>query len=152
MKIETVTSSEDFSSVVKLFKNYEKWAQACPCFDGFEKELDEIDERYSLPCGRLWLVKSFDGEAVGVVGIQFKEDACCELKRLWIEPKGRGHNIGQALIKTVLDFAKEQKVHTIRLETVRGQMDHAITLYENLGFQQIKFDEDSNVLKMSYTF
>ncbi|WP_085907199.1 GNAT family N-acetyltransferase [Kiloniella majae] len=152
MNIETVTSPEDFSSAVKLFKNYEGWAQACPCFEGFEKELDEIDQRYSLPNGRLWLVKSSEGEAVGVVGVQFKGDACCELKRLWIEPQGRGHNTGQALIKTVLDFAKGQKARSILLETVRGQMDHAITLYENLGFHQTEFDEDSHVLKMAYTF
>ncbi|KLN62097.1 hypothetical protein WH96_00705 [Kiloniella spongiae] len=151
MNIETATSSEDFSSAVKLFKNYEKWAQACPCFEGFERELDEIENRYVLPYGRLWLVKSSDGEAVGVVGVQFKEDECCELKRLWIEPLGRGHNTGQALITTVLHFAKDQKARTILLETVRGQMDHAIKLYENLGFRETDFNEDSNVLKMAYT-
>ncbi|WP_120498708.1 GNAT family N-acetyltransferase [Kiloniella sp. EL199] len=152
MNIEIVTSPEDFSSAVTLFKSYEKWAQACPCFEGFEKELDEIDKRYSLPYGRLWLVKSSDGKAIGVVGVQFKEGACCELKRLWIEPQGRGHHTGQALIMTVLDFAKEQKAHSILLETVRGQMDHAIALYENLGFRQTEYDENSNILKMAYTF
>ncbi|KKJ76302.1 hypothetical protein WH95_13880 [Kiloniella litopenaei] len=152
MKIETVTSSEDFSLAVKLFKNYEKWAQACPCFEGFEKELDEIDKRYALPYGRLWLVKSRDGDAVGVVGIQLKEDACYELKRLWIEPEGRGYNTGQALIRMALDFAKEQGAHSVFLETVRGRMDHAIALYEKQGFRQVDLDDGSNVLKMSYRF
>ncbi len=152
MNIEIVTSPEDFSSVVRLFKNYEKWAQACPCFEGFEKELDEIDKRYSLPNGRLWIVKSIEGEAVGVVGVKFKEAACYELKRLWIEPSGRGHNTGQALINRVLDFAAEQKARSILLDPVQGQMDHAIKLYKNSGFLQTEFDEITNVVKMSYTF
>ncbi len=127
-------TSEDFNKAVALFKAYEGWASACPCFDGFERELSEVSDRYALSHGRLWLAGEDREEPFGVVGVKFLGKDTLELKRLWVEPQGRGKRVGESLIKKAVEFARSQGSSSLVLETVPGQMDSAIALYKRHGF------------------
>ena len=61
----------------------------------------------------------------------------CEMKRLYVRPQARGHNLGHLLIDRVLAEARSIGYTHMRLDTIRGTMDHAIALYREYGFYEI---------------
>ncbi|MFD2204092.1 GNAT family N-acetyltransferase [Kiloniella antarctica] len=152
MFIKTAVTTDDFNQARSLFKTYESWAEVCPCFEGFERELLELTERYSLPQGQLWL--AFDDRepeiAIAVVGVRIVDNQTCELKRLWVDPKGRGQKVGGALLVNVIEFARNLGVSSLTLETVPGIMDTAIDLYLRFGFSPKKEPANKSTLEMTY--
>ncbi len=150
MLIRAAVTADDFKQARSLFRTYESWAEGCPCFEGFERELDEIADRYSLPQGQLWLAFDDKGVAIAVVGVSVVDSQTCELKRLWVEPKGRGQSIGEALLLEVIEFAGNCGSIFLTLETVPGSMDNAIALYQRIGFMPEKNLTKRNTLEMVY--
>ena len=61
----------------------------------------------------------------------------CEMKRLYVRPQARGHNLGRHLIDRILAEARSIGYTHMRLDTIRGTMDHAIALYREYGFCEI---------------
>jgi ribosomal protein S18 acetylase RimI-like enzyme len=59
------------------------------------------------------------------------------MKRLYVRPGFRGHNIGRALARKLISDACEIGYRSMRLDTVPGKMDHAISLYRELGFKEM---------------
>ena len=76
------------------------------------------------------------GRLVGVAGIELQADAIGELKRFYVEPDYRGRGVADALIAALLDYAAQQNVVTVRLET--GDKQHAaIAFYRRHGFAEV---------------
>jgi GNAT superfamily N-acetyltransferase len=62
------------------------------------------------------------------------EGEICEMKRLFVEPQARGHQVGRKLCKRLMEVASERGYSIMRLDT--GVHHHeAIPLYRSLGFQ-----------------
>lgn len=61
----------------------------------------------------------------------------CEMKRLYVRPQFRQLKIGRALAKSVVNEARGIGYRRMRLDTVAPLMSTAVSLYRQLGFQEI---------------
>ncbi len=153
-------SPEQIGSARELFLEYAHSLGFSLCFQSFDKELAELPGDYAPPQGRL-LLAYFDGELAGCVALHPFGSAepapaaalgtvgqpCAnrsvpatpigEMKRLYLRRKFRGKKIGLALATTLIDEARQAGYQAIRLDTVAGVMDDAITMYHRLGFREI---------------
>ncbi len=90
---------------------------------------------YGPPRGALLLAEIDDAPA-GCVAVRPLDAATCELKRLYVRPTHRGHNLGRLLTYAALETARALGYARIRLDTL-PEMQPAQRLYESLGFRDI---------------
>lgn len=126
----------DWDAARALFRAYEQEIDAACCFEGFERELADLEGRYAPPAGRLLLLEDA-GEPAGCAGFRVLEPGVAEGKRLWLRPSVRGKGLGGALVLALLDEARAAGIRTFRLETLPGKMSSAAALYRRLGFREI---------------
>lgn len=77
-----------------------------------------------------------NGQAVGILGIKDVGQGRCELKRVWVQPKWRGHRVGRALCEAAIAAAKRLGYSTMLLDTLE-RLVPALKLYEALGFVRV---------------
>jgi RimJ/RimL family protein N-acetyltransferase len=66
------------------------------------------------------VVLRFDGAPAGMVGASVRADDTVELISIWVAPFARGHGIGDAAERAVLDWADRRAVAlSVRPETSR---------------------------------
>jgi len=137
VNIVQAQSPEDIDRTRELFEEYVAWLGINLCFQNFEKELAELPGEYVPPTGRLFL--AFDGDQIsGCVALRGLGDGVCEVKRLYVRPEFRGKGLGRELTQAVIDAAREIGYERMRLDTLPGKMDTALTMYRSLGFQEIE--------------
>jgi putative acetyltransferase len=90
---------------------------------------------YAPPSGALLLAEITNTPA-GCVAVRPLDVTTCELKRLYVRPQHRGHNIGRQLAEAALVTARALGYARIRLDTL-PEMQQAQRLYESLGFHDI---------------
>lgn len=139
--IQQASSNEQIAHVRELFLEYAEWLGFSLCFQGFDQELASLPGRYAPPSGRLFLAV-VDGQAAGCIGLREMEPGVCEMKRLYVRPQFRGHQLGRVLIQKLLDEARAIGYTRMQLDTIPGQMDRAIALYREFGFEEITPRED----------
>ncbi|GAA3879182.1 GNAT family N-acetyltransferase [Saccharothrix violaceirubra] len=101
--------------------SYEYWAQA-----------DEERWRKRLAKPSLNAVATLDGEEVGMVtGSPIEERV--ELLSLWVAPEVRGQGVGDALVRTVVEYAGRRPVSLQLAES----NTHARALYLRNGFVEV---------------
>ena len=61
------------------------------------------------------------------------EPGTIELVSMWIRPDARGHGIGQALVETVIGWARGRGISRVHLWVAENN-DQARRLYERCGF------------------
>lgn len=119
-----------------LFQEYADSIGVDLCFQGFDRELDDLPGKYSPPRGGLFIAFT-DGNPMGCVAVRpLGTDGAAELKRLYVRPAARGKNLGLALTKTAIQRAREAEYSVIRLDTLPSMGD-AQQLYRKLGFMEI---------------
>ena len=77
-----------------------------------------------------------EGAPAGCGGIQMFGTEYAEVKRMYVRPQFRGLGLGKLMLNHLAEFAQDQGVGLLRLETGIYQQA-AITLYERAGFKQI---------------
>ena len=85
------------------------------------------------PC----LLARLYGRAVGCVALGRLDDAVGEVKRMYVDPLARGHQIGRLLLQGVEGVAADLGYQLLRLET-GTQQPEAVRLYETAGWSRIK--------------
>jgi putative acetyltransferase len=105
------------------------------CFQNFAQELAMLPKMYGPPSGAL-LLAEIDADPAGCVAVRNIDAATCELKRLYVRPQHRGHNLGRQLAEAALETARSFGYQRIRLDTL-PEMQAAQRLYESLGFHDI---------------
>ncbi len=123
------------------------------CFGSLEKEAARLPLSYNEQGGGS-LVAQVDGQAVGFVAwrtlpASISPDAW-ELKRLWVQPAGRGLGLGRALTQAVLDRARAASRKAVYLDTVPGVMAAAHRIYLELGFSPCEPYNDNPVDGITY--
>jgi ribosomal protein S18 acetylase RimI-like enzyme len=122
-----------------LFREYSASLGEQGCFPDFEDELAALPGGYEA-----LLVARVDGEPVGCVAIRRLDDATCEMKRLYVQPDGRGSGLGRALAEAIVDEARCLGFRTMKLDTLPS-MDTARALYRSLGFRPVERYNDNPI-------
>lgn len=68
-------------------------------------------------------------------------DQTVELISMYVAPFARGQGVGDALIQSVIQWAKERRARRLILDVVDGNR-HAIALYRRHGFADEGFIEE----------
>jgi ribosomal protein S18 acetylase RimI-like enzyme len=135
--ITPARTESEFEAARQLFIEYAESLGFSLCFQNFDCELKELQLKYGPPEGELLLALSGSGEYVGVVGLRRLDTYVCEMKRLYVKPKARGYRIGHQLVAALIATAKTLDYRKMRLDTIRHQMQSAVTLYRKFGFAEI---------------
>ena len=137
-----VTSPEDLTATIKLFEAYAESLGIDLTFQDFATEMASMPGKYASPTGTLLLARNNgSGEAIGCVGLRPLVDplgrhGICEMKRLYVDPEGRGTGAGKALAERVVAEAKSLGYEALRLDTL-PHMESARGLYRRMGFVEI---------------
>jgi putative acetyltransferase len=102
----------------------------------FEQELAGLPGAYAPPDGRLFLAQ-WENKSAGCVALRKLESGICEMKRLYLSPKFRGKGFGKILAEFIINEARKIGYQKMRLDTIQANMQEAIVLYRQLGFNEI---------------
>lgn len=133
-KIEPARTMEDIGAIRTLFRSYAESLDIDLTFQDFQAELSSLPGRYAPPHGELLLARDLDGMAVGCVALRpLGQDGCCEMKRLYVTPAGRGLGLGKRLAIEIIAVAVKLEYPEMKLDTLLSMTD-ALALYAKLGF------------------
>ncbi|ALL69567.1 Histone acetyltransferase HPA2 (plasmid) [Paraburkholderia caribensis MBA4] len=133
--IQPARFPDDIDAVRAIFREYADSLDIDLGFQAFDEELAALPGKYAPPRGALLLAWR-DGRVIGSVAMRPFEFDICEMKRLYVRPEGRGHQIGTMLAQAVVHAAKEAGYRRMRLDTLPS-MQSAQRLYACLGFRPI---------------
>lgn len=142
---------KDKEEILQLFKEYTNSilaegddVAACLKSQNYNEEIREIEEKYGLPEGRLYIA-SIGKNPVGCVALKKIDNEYCEMKRLYVRQGNRGKDIGKKLVERIISDAKDIGYKHIRLDTFPF-MDRAIKMYKNYSFYEIEKYNDNPAL------
>lgn len=107
----------------------------------YDEELEHLEAKYAPPHGRLYLVRC-DGKTAGCIGLRRIDGQNCEMKRLYVRPSFRGKQIGEMLIRQVIEDARAIGYAHMLLDTLPF-LRSALHLYQKYGFYEIPSYNDS---------
>jgi GNAT superfamily N-acetyltransferase len=119
------------------------------CLRAYEAELDErfdagfaVDAALPLPADELrapggcFLVAYRDDEPIGCGGLKLHGAGPAEIKRVWVDPRGRGLGLARRLMAELEDRARSGGATAVQLDTNRT-LTEAIAMYRKLGYVEI---------------
>lgn len=153
--ITPVRNATDLADTITLFHAYAASLGFDLAFQNFSAEMAGMPGKYSPAAGGELLIARdiASGKAIGCVGLRSlallpgaPDDGdtagssdvrkCCEMKRLYVTPEGRGTGVGKALVSRILDVAETLGYAEVRLDTL-PQMVAALNMYRAIGFLEI---------------
>lgn len=135
--IAPARSDADIEAVRRLFAAYGAWLGSALTSQGFAGEIAALPDKYAPPGGELLLARDGQGEPVGCVGLRpLDADGRCEMKRLYVVPRARGHGLGRALVTAIIAEATRIGYREIMLDSL-PILKEATALYQRLGFRPI---------------
>ena len=150
MGLELIPAYGHHEEIVTLFTEYtsmlmeqDEMVRQYLILQNYQKEREHPESKYGMPEGRLYLAY-WEGQLAGCIGLRKLDEARCELKRLYVRPEFRGHHIGEALIRRILDDAREIGYRHVLLDTLPF-LRSAIRLYRSIGFYEIGCYNESPV-------
>lgn len=137
-RIAPARSADDLDAAARLFDAYASSLGIDLSFQDFSAELATLPGKYAPPAGELLLARDAGGEPLGCVGLRpMALDGRCEMKRLYVSPRGRGLGLGRALVEAVVGKAVRIGYREMRLDTLPA-MAGALALYRKAGFVPIE--------------
>ncbi len=104
-----------------------------------QPDLKNIKEYYQNGGGNFWLAVD-NGKVVGTVGLIKRENNCAVLKKFFVNIGYRGQKVGFKLYNELIDFAKNNGVKKIILDTPSvAKQSHRF--YERAGFRKIRTED-----------
>ena len=128
----TIAPADDLSIVRELITEYANSLGVDLSFQDLDHELATLGEFYQLI-----LVARDDDRVAGCVALRRIDDTICEMKRLYVRPAFRGHDLGRKLAERIIEEARQRGYQRMRLDTL-PTMTAAIPLYRSLGFVEIE--------------
>ncbi len=134
-RIHRAEASYDLSVARALVEEYVATLGFDLGFQDVGRELADFPAGYAAPDGCL-LLAELDGRSAGCVAVRRFSSRICEMKRLYVLPKRRGHGVGRALARAAIEHARALGYERMRLDTI-ADMTEADSLYRSLGFEEI---------------
>lgn len=142
--IRDAEGPKDIAAVRRLFGEYAATLPMDLGYQDFDGELAGLPGAYALPGGAL-LVAEHEGEIIGCVALRpLESPGCCEMKRLYVAPAGRGLGLGRELVRELITRARELGYSETRLDTIPS-LTAALALYADEGFVEIPAYYDTPV-------
>lgn len=135
--IYRLQSDTDHLQTTEMFTAYADSLGIDLGFQDFEAELVSFPGKYAPPSGSILLARSTRGEPLGCVAVRPLSAGCCEMKRLYVRPEGRGRGLGKALVSAIVKEAEKIGYSAMKLDTL-STMTGAIRLYRQQGFVDIQ--------------
>ena len=135
-RIAPVRTADDLAQTIRLFRAYADSLGIDLAYQGFEDEMAVMPGRYAPPAGVLLLARNAEHAPVGCVGLRPLGTGCCEMKRLYVAPDGRGLGLGRRLVDAVVAEAERIGYREMRLDTL-PTMARALALYRKTGFRPV---------------
>ena len=132
--IREASTADDYAQARVLFLEYASELGLDLGFQGFARELVQLDDMYGPPGGALFLAWD-EARPVGCVGTRTIAPRLGEMKRLYIRPAGRGQGLGRALAQASIAAARRLGHRRLVLDTL-ASMHGARHLYSSLGFKE----------------
>jgi ribosomal protein S18 acetylase RimI-like enzyme len=136
IRLEHIQSGPAIDDIRALFLEYARGLNFNLCFQNFDSELEQLPGIYGMPDGRLVLCQ-VNGQPAGCIALKPLDPGICEMKRLFVRGEFRGRGLGLKLTSHIISEARLIGYRAMRLDTIKGTMDHAIALYESVGFREI---------------
>ena len=134
-QIAPVRTADDLAATVGLFRAYAASLDVDLSYQNFEAEVAAMPGKYAPPAGELLLARDAEGKPVGCVGLRpIEPPGCCEMKRLYVAPEGRGIGLGKGLVDAIVEVAERIGYREIKLDTLPSMVG-ALSLYRKLGFE-----------------
>jgi GNAT superfamily N-acetyltransferase len=121
----------DVAIARELFLEYGQSLDVDLAFQEFDREIATLPGDYN-PI----LIAHWNSEPSGCVALRALDATLCEMKRLYVRPSFRGHNIGRTLAEWIIAEARSRGFQRMRLDTL-PTMHAAVPLYQSLGFVEI---------------
>lgn len=135
IRITPAVTAIDLAAITALFRAYAASLDIDLAYQDFEAELAGLPGKYAPPTGALLIARDADGRNLGCVALRAMDTpGCCEMKRLYVAPEGRGLGLGRRLVKALIVEAKRLGHREMRLDTLPSMHD-AQALYRKLGFE-----------------
>ena len=144
--ISPVRAPEDLAATMALFEAYAASLGINLSYQNFVEEMAAMPGKYAPPKGELLLARDPNGMPLGCVGLRpLAAYGCCEMKRLYVTPEGRGLGLGKALAEAIVTEARRIGYREMLLDTL-PPLTAAIGLYEKTGFEQIPAYYDTPIV------
>lgn len=145
--ISQVKTEAQIEAVRELLREYTAWvftltahSHQAPTFQGLDEELATLPGIYTPPAGRLLLAMQ-DDQPAGCVCLKGHDATTGELKRLYVRPAFRGLHLGQQLVKTLIEEARQSGYQRIVLDS-HISMKKAHAIYQAAGFRLVRTPDD----------
>jgi GNAT superfamily N-acetyltransferase len=142
MKTEITLAYAHATEIKELFLEYTRMLAdndpgiaAYLALQNYDAELGHLTDKYGLPYGRLYIAHVED-QAAGCIGLRKIDAENCEMKRLYVRPAFRGHQLARKLVEQIIADAKEIGYQTMLLDTLPF-LSGALSLYKKLAFTEI---------------
>lgn len=147
LEIAQVTTPSDVHDAGNLLREYTAWAltltadlSEVPTFHGLDDELATLPGIYAPPAGRLLLAR-LDGRPAGTIALKGHDAETAEIKRLYVSPDCRSHDVGHRLVSTVIAEARASGYKRLVLDS-HVSMTSAHRIYERAGFRRVDVPDD----------
>ena len=135
-QVETVEQTDAIRDMVREFVEYaltlDPEATNAHAFADLEQQLADLPGEFGPPTGSL-LLATVDGKAAGCAAFFGHDEDVCEVKRMYVRPDYRGLHLGEKLIQSLIQRARESGYQKMVLDTFH-KLKAAQSLYAKAGF------------------
>jgi GNAT superfamily N-acetyltransferase len=139
--VHRASTCADWREATVLLHDYIEWLRGWTDIDPVAEqpdlptELARPAEHYAGADAALYLA-TWEGITVGAVAIRAQPGGSAELKRMYVRPFARGRGVADGLIDAAVAGATGRRCRSVWLETVRGPMAPAVSVYRRNGFAE----------------
>jgi ribosomal protein S18 acetylase RimI-like enzyme len=149
--IHPARTPSDYEAFGVLVSEYVAWCRARYQHDTWfveqvfgyqdlDQELMDLATIYGPPNGKTLLARC-DDQVCGGVAFRRLPDGTCEMKRLYVCDRFKGHGIGLRLADALIEMARSDGFRLMRLDT-GNLLTEAISMYRKLGFRDCAAHRD----------